>query len=588
MRGTARLRALLLEPRAVLLIAAVILEAVALFLWPALYLGSAGPEPTGIEAMFVQRYPFATPVVFAVKPVVDFLFPGALWSWEQIIAFFFHCLVAAYVAYSLAAWRLTRGDVAPVQGLEGDVTPKRRIGLRWIVLPLVVFQITLIFVPSTMTTDIYNYALYGEMPVLYQANPYIHTPQEFPQSPLYYIIPVYWHDAPSVYGPLWVTLSAGIASIFRAQALADELLAYRVIANVAHLANTWLVWRIAGRLRPEGAPSAALAYAWNPSLLIEFALNGHNDVAMLTLTLAAVLLSTQRKYSMSSIALGLSVALKYTSLLIAPLLLLWSARGLPVSDREAHQAATARQDSPPPDPRLGRVRRWIFQAVATMRSIGYGRLVIRGLALVAVVVGLYLPWIEGIDTFGPVLYWMSGPRNNNFWPETILSSITTWLYLRNGTDWTETWNAVLETFKLIAKVGLVLLVLVEAFRAQTIERVLAGSARIFVFFLMLVNTWVLPWYFAWPLTLSAALGWSDRLVRVCAGLTLTASVVMYQRQWKIPVIDERGGIFLALPIILALTPCAYGVARGAVRRLRPSATPTVGAQQRQPGSVSST
>src|SRR5207253_1126441 len=83
------------------------------------------------------------------------------------------------------------------------------------VRPLLIFQLTLIFVPASMTTDIFNYALYGEMPVLYGVNPFIHTPSEFPQNPLYYLIPLYWHDAPSVYGPLWVAISVGVASVFR-------------------------------------------------------------------------------------------------------------------------------------------------------------------------------------------------------------------------------------------------------------------------------------------------------------------------------------------------------------------------------------
>ena len=43
------------------------------------------------------------------------------------------------------------------------------------------------FFPATMTTDIYNYAIYGEMPVMYGANPFTHTPNQFPQNPLFYL-----------------------------------------------------------------------------------------------------------------------------------------------------------------------------------------------------------------------------------------------------------------------------------------------------------------------------------------------------------------------------------------------------------------
>src|SRR5438270_643313 len=139
---------------------------------------------------------------------VDRVFPGALWTWEHVVAFLFQCAIVAFIAYAVVAWRLA--------GI-------RSVGLRWIIGPLLIFQLTLIFVPASMTTDIFNYALYGEMPVLYGVNPFIHTPSEFPQSPLFYLIPLYWHDAPSVYGPLWVAISTGVARVFLLHSLADEL-----------------------------------------------------------------------------------------------------------------------------------------------------------------------------------------------------------------------------------------------------------------------------------------------------------------------------------------------------------------------------
>jgi hypothetical protein len=455
----------------------------------------------------------------AIKDVVDWLFPGALWTGDQLVLFTFRVLAIGFGAYALAAWRLVG---AAKQERDDERAPAAGVPLRWILGPLLVFQVTLIVVPGTMTTDIYNYAIYGEMPVLYGANPFVHTPGEFPQSPLYYLIPLYWHDAASVYGPVWVSLSAGIAMLTRTSALADELLIYRLIANLAHFANALLVWAIACRLHRDRAGSATLAYAWNPLLLLEFALNGHNDVLMLTFALGAILVGTYGRLKTAAVVLGISIAIKYTSLLIAGPL---------------------------------------FFAIARERggdlSLVMRRVVVAGMAMLAVVVVGYAMWYDGPDTFGPAWYWMSGPRLNSFWPEPYIARVAGWVAGGLDTTYDDGWNLTMSVFKLVAKVILVVWVAVESFRVRTLADALAAAARIALVFLLIVNTWLMPWYYTWPLAFCAALGWDRLIVRVSAGFTLTALFVMYQRQYFYPVVPELAGIFMVLPLVFGVAPAAY-------------------------------
>jgi hypothetical protein len=502
-------------PRATLLATALVIEVMAIAMWPAVYLMSAtehGPSPFG--TMFIDRYSPLGWILAGAKSAVDWILPGALWSWERLVAFAFHMLTAAFLAYALAARRLMRAADADQEraASPGGYLP-------WILGPLAVFQLTLIFVPGTMTTDIYNYAIYGEMPVLYNANPFVHTPGEFPQSPLYYLIPLYWHDAASVYGPFWVSLSAGVASLTRSSALADELLVYRGIANLAHFLNAVLVWAIARRLHAERAGSATIAYAWNPLLLLEFALNGHNDVLMLTFALAAILMASYRRLTATALALGLSIATKYTSVLIAGPLLFAAARAMP-GDLWA-----------------------VFR-----------RVVLAGLLMMTVVVSGYAIWFEGPDTFGPAWYWASGPRSNNFWPEPIIAAVAGWVAGLLRVSYDEGWNLTLAAFKLAAKLLLVVWIAVETLRVRRLEDALAAAARIALVFLLLVNTWIMPWYYTWPLAFCAALGWERLIVRICAGFTLTALYAMYQRQYSVMLVYEMTGLFLILPLILAAAP----------------------------------
>ena len=501
--------------------------------------------------MFAQRYPATRAVGAAAKSTIDLVFPGALWTWEHLVAFIFQSILAAYVVYAVAAWHLAHGEHEGDRGhrtLGGGSRP----GIRWILVPLVFFQITMIFVPGTMTTDIYNYAIYGEMPVLYGASPFVHTPHEFPQSPLYYLIPLYWHDAPSVYGPLWIDISTGVAALFQTLPLADELLAYRAVANVAHTANALLVWSIARRVAPGRETSAILAYAWNPLLLVEFCLNGHNDVLMLTFVLVGILLTVSGRPLAGAVGLGLSVATKYTSVLIAPLLLVWSA-----SRAKDGESAEFHRDRHP-----------VIRASAVLdgrRLLHLPRLALRAAAIALVVALLYLPWFQGAETFGPVLYWMTGPRINNFWPDGLLTSVTTSLTNASGMSWNDVYDPLFRAFKIVAKVALVVWIAGEALRLRSMGDVLAGSARVLLVFLLVVNTWMMPWYYTWPLAVAAALGWQSRLVRVCAGFTLTAAIAMYQHQFSHQVVDERLGLFLVLPVVMALAPDVLRRARSAWR-----------------------
>jgi hypothetical protein len=515
----------LFGPRTTLLLAALVLELMALAMWPAVYLLSATSEgdPSPFGMMFINRYGPLAWVLAGTKSVIDWLLPGALWTGDRLVAFTFHVLAAGFLAYAGAAWRLT--SLGNGRG---------RPSVAWILVPLILFQVTLIFVPGTMTTDIYNYGIYGQMPVLYGANPFVSTPSQFPQSPLYYLIPLYWHDAASVYGPLWVSLSAGVASLTRGSALADELLAYRAIANLAHFANALLILAIARRLHPERARSAMLAYAWNPLLLFEFALNGHNDVLMLSFALAAVLVATSGRVVATGVVLGLSVATKYTTVLVAGPLFFSVARMVPGG--------------------MGVVLR---------------RVVLASLGMLVVVVGGYAIWFEGPNTFGPAWYWMSGPRSNNFWPDPFIAAVAGWVGGIYRVSYDDGWNMTMAAFKLSAKGALTVWILVECLRIRSVADALAASARVALIFLLVVNTWLMPWYYTWPLAFSAALGWEHLLVRVCAGFTLTAMFVMYQHQYTTMLVQDMAGLFLILPAAFAVTPAA-------VRWLR--ATPG-----RQPG-----
>src|SRR2546429_8613167 len=69
-----------------------------------------------------------------------------------------------------------------------------------------------------------------------------------------------------------------------------------------HLASTWLIYSISGRLQipgivlsPERRLRAVLAFAWNPLLLLEACMNAHNDTTLLFLLLLSLWLLVRRQ-----------------------------------------------------------------------------------------------------------------------------------------------------------------------------------------------------------------------------------------------------------------------------------------------------
>src|SRR5262249_50628695 len=146
---------------------------------------------------------------------------------------------------------------------------------------------------------------------------------------------VFWRDVRSVYGPIWLLLSSGLALI--AEALGGSLAVYvalfKLLGVVAHLLNVALVWLILGRLAPAARLLGTLFYAWSPLCLLEFAASAHNDALMLTFLLLGVYCLTRATNgttvweAAAMVAFGLSIATKYVPLALIPLyfaLVVWT------------------------------------------------------------------------------------------------------------------------------------------------------------------------------------------------------------------------------------------------------------------------
>jgi hypothetical protein len=314
--------------------------------------------------------------------------------------------------------------------------------------------------PAT-AADVFGYIAHGRLLAEHRVNPFIVPPAQFPLDP---IMPyVAFPHEPSQYGPLWVLLNGGLAIAARGDLLVEVLL-YKAVAAVAHVAGAGLVFSIARRLG-AGLPRArasAYLYLWNPMLLWEMIGNAHNDGVMMLLGLAAAWLFVARIDVLVLPAIAAGALVKIPVMLMAPVLAIGAWR---------------------------RRRTRAFEGA------------LLAITLAAVV---YHPFWEGPDTL-TVLH-----RTDLFTASLgslLRLSLAPGLGLPDATAiarWTS-----LGGFGIVA-----LIAAWRARRAESAQDVLHLAYFTLLGGLLLATTWFQAWYVVWPLGLGAALAEPRRHLEV--------------------------------------------------------------------------
>ncbi len=424
----------------------------------------------------------------------------------------------------------------------------------------VVFQATLLLMPGVYTTDIFSYVMYGHISAVYDLNPYIFPPNYFPNNPLVdpnWIHPIWW-DQPSVYGPLWTGIGwvlARLATPFDGlvQTLDDgavlqvglmnQVFAYKLLMNGVQVLNLVLVWWLLGRIM-RGKPRARLAafvlFAWNPLMLFDAAGNAHNDALMVSLVLLGIVPLVAQAHKPSNFGwllgtffVGLSTLIKYTTGIVGLFLIVPWARRLPS---------------------------W----PARLRWIGGAG------ALIAVVTAvLYIPWFDFPRAFEPLLVAARGKTwmYTNWAPDLLAMAISDRVLDPGGLDpdaaheQARFWIKTVTRVVFLAYLGweLVRLWRIAGQRERSlVEPILEASSRAFVVLILLVLTWVLEWYWMWPLALVSLLGWRRMLTQVVVGYTLTSLPVFYvHHYWSTSMPSELVLAYALPPLALPLVAWVY-------------------------------
>jgi alpha-1,6-mannosyltransferase len=211
------------------------------------------------------------------------------------------------------------------------------ITVRTAVILVIAYHAVVLLLPLLFSRDVYSYAFYGRIAGVYHANPYVRTPVDFAQDPLWPLVGPKWVDTPAVYGPLWTSISALIAKT--THAAAATINAYRWIAVAASLATVALIWDTTRRVWPSRTAYAVAVFGANPVVLFHSVGSGHNDVLIALGVIGAFACLVRGKTVPAVAILALAALVKATAVVPLLLVLVWCVARVPRNKR-AHTALT--------------------------------------------------------------------------------------------------------------------------------------------------------------------------------------------------------------------------------------------------------
>ena len=185
-----------------------------------------------------------------------------------------------------------------------------RAALILILVGTVVFRVVLLPATPSLSDDVYRYQWDGRVQRAH-LNPYVAVPSspelawllnpDNPEPP--------GVDTPTIYPPL---------SEF-AYRMIETVPGYKRVSTILDLACVGMLLLLLGAMkRPL---HRVLAYAWNPAVLLSFAMSGHFDPLAIVTFLAALFFLVRNRPTLSIVAFALSFLSKFFPLLLLPALL---------------------------------------------------------------------------------------------------------------------------------------------------------------------------------------------------------------------------------------------------------------------------
>jgi len=180
-----------------------------------------------------------------------------------------------------------------------------------------------------LSYDIYNYIFNAKMVLVYQADPHKQVALDFATDSWIRFMHNVHTPAPYFYG--WTGISL-LPSYLGFNKFVLTLLNFKLFEIPFFLAAVYYLAKIGRKMKVKNIEDKIWLFAFNPLILIEVFGNGHNDFVMMSLALIGfwfLVKDERRRFGnlfWSLFFLGLSITIKYVTVLLIPLYIVYFFR----------------------------------------------------------------------------------------------------------------------------------------------------------------------------------------------------------------------------------------------------------------------
>ncbi|MBB5923769.1 alpha-1,6-mannosyltransferase [Actinoalloteichus hoggarensis] len=354
-----------------------------------------------------------------------------------------------------------------------------RVGTHGVLAAIGGWLLPLMFTPPLFSRDAYSYLAQGNL-AAHGIDPYEMGPAALP-GPLADNVSWVWQNTPAPYGPLFILVAKTVVMI-TGQNLILGVLLMRLVMVLGLVLMCWALPGLARHLGGRGDVALWLAAA-NPLMLVHLVGGPHNDLLMVGLLAAGVLVTLDRRHVLGIVLIMLAAAMKATAVIALPFMVwIWTAR--------LHGSARSR----------------FLRAASATLAVSLA--VFTACTLVA---GVDLGWISALQTSSLIVNWLSVP--------TAVAQIA---HLVTGWFVSASLPGFLTVTRMLGFAAFAAVALWQWWKARRGGPEAVYHATITLFALALLSPATLPWYFSWPLALAAALKWpgSATVAAVCGSVWL--------------------------------------------------------------------
>lgn len=380
-----------------------------------------------------------------------------------------------YAGFGLLVWawvRLGRGVLAHL------------VDARGVLLAAAAWIAPMLLAPPLFSRDVYSYLGQGLL-ALHGMDPYGVGPGEL-IGPIPENVHPTWQNTPAPYGPLFIGVAKGVLLMS-----GHQLIAGIVMMRLVLLAGLLLlVCVLPGLVRHLGGnlPLALWLSVASPMTVIHLVGGPHNDMLMIGLLAAGVLLALEHRPASGVVLVSLAMAIKATAGVALPFLVwIWAAQ-LEGSLWRRFARAVA--------PALG-LFAIVFGACVAAAKVGFG-------------------WLPALSAPGLIVNYLSAPTGLGQALHALVSLVV------------DVHPAAFVDFgRTLGSLVLAAFITWQWWRARDGGPEAVRRAAIVLCAAALLSPTVLPWYVTWSVALACALPWTPRALSWAVGATVLFLVAYY-------------------------------------------------------------